>query len=212
MPLQNRVNPFGAIVATPERGAWTGNRGVIHNAQKQIIKHHAVKYWITCVLDYKGKQRAVMSPNRWTELFFLDEATAFAAGHRPCGFCRHVDFKKFKTLWIAANGAQYNMTEQTKMDIIDGYIHQERLNKEGFSQRFKALLQSLPTGTFMSLGNEKAYLWYDERVFEWSFSGYHEIFDVPKNQEVEVLTPFSYVNVFKMGYVPQVHSSVLLIE
>lgn len=208
MPLQNRVNPFGTIIATPERGAWTGNRGVIHNAEKTIVKHHAVKYWITCVLDYKGKWRAVMSPNRWTELFFLDEATAFAAGHRPCGFCRYADFKKFKTLWIAANGAQYNVIEQTKMDIIDGYIHQERLNKDGSHQRFKALLHTLPTGTFISLDNKKAYLWYNERLFEWSFSGYSETFNVPQNQEVEVLTPFSYVNVLKKGYVPQVHDSV----
>jgi hypothetical protein len=209
MPLQNRVNPFGAIVATPERGAWTGNRGVIHNVEKQIIKHHAVKYWITCVLDYKGKWRAVMSPNRWTELFFLDEATAFAAGHRPCGFCRYTDFKKFKSLWIAANGAHYNVTEQTKMDIIDGYIHQERLNKDGSHQRFKALLHALPTGTFIAMENKKACLWYKGKLFEWSFSGYREVLDIPKNQEVEVLTPSSYVNVFKMGYEPEVHDSVL---
>jgi hypothetical protein len=208
MPLQNRVNPFGVIVATPERGAWTGNRGVIHNAEKQIIKHHAVKYWITCVLEYKGKRRVVMSPNRWTELFFLDEATAFAAGHRPCGFCRYADFKKFKSLWVAANGAQYNVTEQTKMDIIDGYIHQERLNKDGSHQRFKAILHSLPAGTFITLESEKAYLWYKGRLFEWSFSGYREVLDVPETQEVEVLTPCSYVNVFKLGYVPEVHESL----
>ncbi len=85
MPLQNRVNPFGQLIATPERGAWTGNRGVIHNAQQQIVRNHAVKYWITCVLEYKDFRRRVMSPNRWTELFFLDEATAFAAGH-PVAF------------------------------------------------------------------------------------------------------------------------------
>ena len=86
MPLQNRVNPFSTLNSTPERGAWTGNRGVIHNERKEIIKNYAVKYWITCLLEYKGARRSVMSPNRWTELFFLDEATAFAAGHRPCGF------------------------------------------------------------------------------------------------------------------------------
>jgi hypothetical protein len=210
MPLQNRVNPFGALIATPERGAWTGNRGVIHNAEKQIIKHHAVKYWITCVLDYKGMRRTVMSKKKWTELFFLDEATAFAAGHRPCGFCRHPDFKKFKKLWIAANGAQYNVTDQTKMDIIDGYIHQERLNKEGTHTRFKAVLNSLPTGVFIALENEKACLWYKGRLFEWSFSGYGEVFNFSENQEVEVLTPYSYVNVFRMGYVPEVHDSVHL--
>ena len=208
MPLQNRVSPFGEIISTPERGTFTGNRGVIHNASKKIIKPYNVKYWITCVLEYKGTHRNVMSPNRWTELFFLDEATAFAAGHRPCGFCRYADFKKFKTLWVAANGFQYNVTEKTKMDIIDDYIHQERLNKDGTHQRFRAYLNTLPTGTFISLDNAKAYLWYQERLFEWSFSGYQEVIDVKAHQEVAVLTPISYVNAFKMGYVPEVHFSV----
>jgi hypothetical protein len=208
MPLQNRVNPFGTIIATPERGAWTGNRGVIHSAEKQIIKHHAVKYWITCVLNYKSVQRVVMSPKKWTELFFLDEATAFAAGHRPCGFCRYADFKKFKSLWVAANGVQYNVNERTKMDIIDEYIHQERLNKDGSRRKYKALLHSLPTGTFIVLEDTEAALWCKGRLFEWSFSGYREIFAIPNNQEVEVLTPYSYVNVFKMGYVPQIHDSI----
>ncbi len=208
MPLQNRVSPFGEIISTPERGTFTGNRGVIHNASKKIIKPYNVKYWITCVLEYKGTHRNVMSPNRWTELFFLDEATAFAAGHRPCGFCRYADFKKFKTLWVAANGFQYNVTEKTKMDIIDDYIHQERLNKDGTHQRFRAYLNTLPTGTFISLDNSKAYLWYQERLFEWSFSGYQEVIDVKAHQEVAVLTPISYVNAFKMGYVPEVHFSV----
>jgi hypothetical protein len=211
MPLQNRVNPFGDIVATPERGAWTGNRGVIHNKEKKIVKHHAVKYWITCVLDYKGAQRTVMSPNRWTELFFLDEATAFAAGHRPCGFCRYADFKRFKTLWVAANSALYDVTEQTKMDIIDNYIHQERLHKDGSRQRYKAILSTLPDGTFINLRGEKAHLWYQKRLFEWSFSGYNAVFDCDTNQEVAVLTPLSYVEVFKLGYVPEVHTSVQLL-
>lgn len=136
MPLQNRVNPFSTLISTPERGAWTGNRGVIHNERKEIIKNHAVKYWITCVLEYKGSRRSVMSPNRWTELFFLDEATAFAAGHRPCGFCRHPDFKRFKDLWLTANGEQYGLTSKTKMDIIDAIIHQERLDKKWFKKNF----------------------------------------------------------------------------
>ena len=134
MPLQNRVNPFSTLISTPERGAWTGNRGVIHNELKEIVKNHAVKYWITCDLKYKGARRNVMTPNRWTELFFLDEATAFAAGHRPCGFCRHPDFKRFKQLWLMTNGAQYGLTAHTKMDIIDTYIHHERLDQNGLKK------------------------------------------------------------------------------
>ena len=208
MPLQNRVNPFSTLISTPERGAWTGNRGVIHNERKEIIKNHAVKYWITCALKYKNAQRSVMSPNRWTELFFLDEATAFAAGHRPCGFCRHPDFKRFKDLWLTANGEQYGLTSKTKMDIIDAIIHQERLDKNGLKKTFKSTLTALPDGTFITLDEmDKAYLWYQQNLYEWSFSGYTKVSPSDKNREVTVLTPLSYVAVFKAGYVPEVHFS-----
>ena len=208
MPLQNRVNPFSTLISTPERGAWTGNRGVIHNECKEIIKNHAVKYWITCVLKYKNARRSVMTPNRWTEVFFLDEATAFAAGHRPCGFCRHADFKRFKDLWIKANGEQYGLTTKTKMDIIDAIIHQERLDKNGVQKTFISTLSALSDGTFITLNEVgKAYLWYQQNLYEWSFSGYTKVFQFDKNQEVTVLTPLSYVAVFKAGYVPEVHFS-----
>ena len=208
MPLQNRVNPFSTLISTPERGAWTGNRGVIHNERKEIIKNHAVKYWITCLLEYKGAHRSVMSPNRWTELFFLDEATAFAAGHRPCGFCRHADFKRFKELWLSTNGEQYGLTTKTKMDMIDAFIHEERLDKNGLKKTFKSTLNALPTGTFITSDDmSKAYLWYQQNLYEWSFNGYTKVLQFDKNQEVNVLTPLSYVAVFKAGYVPEVHFS-----
>jgi hypothetical protein len=205
MSLQNRVNPFSHIISTPERGTWTGNRGVIHNERKEIVRNHAVKYWITCVLDYKGKRRVVMTPNRWTELFFLDEATAFAAGHRPCGFCRHSDFKRFKNLWMEANGARYGLEGNVKMDIIDALIHQERLDELGFQKTYKADLATLPDGVFVAFDElSNAYLWYNQKLYEWSFGGYSSVQVFEKNQEVMVLTPLSYVNVFKAGYVPQV--------
>jgi hypothetical protein len=211
MPLQNRVNPFGNIIAASERGAFTGNRGVIHNAQKQIVKHHAVKYWITCVLDYKGKRRALMTPNRWTELFFLDEATAFAAGHRPCGFCRHTDFKRFKQLWLQANGKQYGLAANVTMDIIDNLIHKERLDKNNVQKTFAATLNTLPDGVFVQLAQDPtAYLWQGQQLYAWSFSGYQKMKTVNSHAMVQVLTPASYVEVFRSGYVPQVHASVCM--
>jgi hypothetical protein len=209
MPLQNRVSPFSILTATPERGAWTGNRGVIHNADKVIVRNHAVKYWITCELKYKNFQRKVMTPNRWTELFFLDETTAFAAGHRPCGFCRHPDFKRFKNLWLLANGEQFSLEKDTKIDIIDALIHQERLNENGSQKTFKANLTTLPDGTFITLNDSsKAYLWYQKKLHEWSFSGYTKVLDFAQNQEINVLTPRSYVETFRAGYLPQIHISL----
>jgi hypothetical protein len=201
MPLQNRVTPFSTIVAAPERGAFTGNRGVIHNEQKQIIKHHAVKYWITCVLHYKNKRRQLMTPNRWTELFFLDEATAFAAGHRPCGFCRYADFKKFKQLWLQANGKKYGLASDVKMEVIDNIIHKERLTENNLQRTFTAVLNTLPGGVFLTLANdEPAYLWYNQQLYQWSFSGYKKIISFNAHQTVKVLTPVSYVEVMRFGY------------
>ncbi len=209
MPLQNRVNPFSILTATPERGAWTGNRGVIHNANKEIVRNHAVKYWITCVLEYKNFQRKVMTPNRWTELFFLDEATAFAAGHRPCGFCRNLDFKRFKNLWLIANDERYNLEKDAKIYTIDALIHQERIDEKGYQKTFKATLVTLPNGTFISLmENTKAFLWYQQNLYEWSFSGYTKVLEFERNQEVNVLTPRSYIETFSAGYLPQIHFSV----
>jgi len=91
MPLPNRVDPFGAIFADPARGLWMGNRGRLHDGGRTILRAWQVRRWIICRLEFRGRRRDVMSPRTWTELFFLDEATAFAAGHRPCGECRHGD-------------------------------------------------------------------------------------------------------------------------
>ena len=209
MPLQNRVSPFSTIIATPERGTWTGNRGVIHNANREIVRNHAVKYWITCELKYKNFQRKVMTPNRWTELFFLDEATAFAAGHRPCGFCRNADFKRFKSLWLLVNGERYGLEKNAKIDQIDAFIHQERLDENGSQKTFKANLSTLPDGTFIMLNDSaEAYLWFQQNLYEWSFRGYIKIDKFAQNQEVTVLTPYSYVEVFRAGYLPEIHISI----
>lgn len=208
MPLQNRVNPYSEIIATAERGAWTGNRGVIHNAQQQIIKNHAVKYWITCTLEYKGKRRTLMTPNRWTELFFLDEATAFAAGHRPCGFCRNAAYKRFKKLWLLANGNTYGLQNNTSIQTIDAFIHQERLTKSKTQKTFTAQLNTLPAGTFIKLAqHSEPFLWLHQQLHQWTFSGYQQPTTVNTNQTVEVLTPASYVQLFKYGYEPQVHAT-----
>ena len=106
MTLQNRVTPFGEIIATPERGAYMGNRGgrIHHNDRQELqTRRWASRQWITCLLEFKGRHRMVMQPNRYTELFFLDEVTAFAAGHRPCAECRRDDFSRFMTAWAIGN-------------------------------------------------------------------------------------------------------------
>ena len=103
MPRQNRVNPFGEIIATPERGTFMGNRGVLHDDEGRIRRKWQGKRWIVCVLEFRGRKRKVMTPSRYTELFFLDEATALAAGHRPCAECRRERFKSFCCAWQPAH-------------------------------------------------------------------------------------------------------------
>ena len=124
MPLQNRVTPFGELVAAPERGSFTGNRGIIHDpiARTLLRKRWTTKAWLTCRLDYKGIRRTVMGTGSWTELFFLDEATALAAGHRPCFLCRRDAAKIFQAKWAAGNGCSLPTAPQ-----IDRALHRERL-------------------------------------------------------------------------------------
>src|SRR5438105_5285519 len=99
MPLRNRVTPFGEIVAIPQRGALMGNRGILHNTQQDVVRDYQVRRWIACRLEFRGRHRAVMQPGHYTELFFLDEATALADGHRPCAECRSADYRVFQSIW-----------------------------------------------------------------------------------------------------------------
>ena len=108
MPIRNRVTPFGDIVADAGRGTLMGNRGVLHDAEQRIVRDSQVRRWIACRLEFRGRWRPIMQPGRWTELFFLDEAAALAAGHRPCAECRHADFVRFKHAWQRVNPSPSN--------------------------------------------------------------------------------------------------------
>src|SRR5262245_42860885 len=119
--LQNRVDPWGNLIKTKARGAWMGNRGLIHNDRQEIVRPFKLKNWITCLLEFKGRQRKVMTPGLYTELFFLDEATAFSAGHRPCAECRRQDYVRFKLAWLKGN-PKYGFDEKTSIREIDNII------------------------------------------------------------------------------------------
>src|SRR6202046_2498085 len=130
MPRQNRVTPFGKIIATPERGTFMGNRGVLHDDQGRIKRAWQVKRWLVCVLEFRGRHRTVMTPGSYTELFFLDEATALAAGHRPCAECRHERYNVFRHAWQLAH-AGTNSSPLPTAEEIDRKLHEERITKEG---------------------------------------------------------------------------------
>jgi hypothetical protein len=198
--LQNRVDPFGNIIMTSARGSWMGNRGVIHNAQKQIVKAFKHKAWIICRLEFKGRKRAVMTPNRWTELFFLDEATAFAAGHRPCFECRREDAKRFKSHWIKGNPS-YNFNTTTPIMRIDEIIHMERIDRQNNKVTYQVSHSEIPDGTFVEIDREP-YLFAYGRVHRWTPFGYGDDIAMPGDSLITILTPRSIVNSFRAGYVP----------
>jgi hypothetical protein len=196
MPLQNRVNPQGSIISTAARGVWLGNRGVIHNPQKQIIKPYNLKAWITCALEFRGRHREVMMPDRWTELFFLDEATAFSAGHRPCFQCRYKDHQRFKAAWLKGN-PQYGFNEKTPVSEIDKILHAERIDKGG-KVTYEEDPANLPDGAFILI-DEQPYVIFKGLMYQWTPFGYEKGIALPTIEKVKVLTPGSIVNMFRAG-------------
>jgi hypothetical protein len=200
MPLQNRVTPQGDIIATPHRGMFTGNRGIIHDpASKTLTRRWASPAWLTCVCEFRGRRRQVMGGRSWTELFFLDEATAFAAGHRPCFFCRRDDANRFRAAWQAGNGAG-----PVSAPEIDAVLHRERL--QGGRKRLHALpmpLEKLPDGAMVQGGSE-SYLIARGHVLRWSPAGYGV---APAPADAMLQTPPSTLRAFGAGYRPVLHPS-----
>ncbi len=199
MPLQNRVDPFGRILATAARGTLTGNRGIIHNESRQIVRSHATKAWITCLLDWKGARRAVMTGRKWTELFFLDEATALAAGHRPCGYCRRADYERFVDAWSRGNPELAPSTGR-RAPVIDAVLHEERRNEQGRKHTYPALAAELPVGTMYADDSGQRWLAIEKSLARpWSFEGYGPPAARPLDR-VAVLTPRSTVRAIAAGY------------
>ena len=201
MHLQNRVLPNGEIVAIPERGTLTGNRGIIHGLDRKLThcrwSHHA---WICCVLDWQGRKRKVMSGRKWTELFFLDEAVAFAAGHRPCGYCRRCDYTAFKTIWQEVYGTVSSVKD------IDRVLHQNRVDPVSrLKSTFHMPIRDLPNGAFFQKDGA-TFLIRNGGALTFSPAGYTDRMDC-NDEVVKVLRPKPLVEVLRAGYKVQVHPS-----
>jgi hypothetical protein len=208
MPKQNRVTPFGEIIAAPARGRLMGNRGCLHDTHQQIIRHHQGKRWIICRLQFKGRRREVMSPGQYTELFFLDEATALAAGHRPCAECSRPRFEKFRRLWAQANPELARRSKPLATEI-DAALHKERINSMQEKVTHEETLGALPEGSFVVLENRQPYLWFRGLLLMWTAEEYGERLAATSDSRVQVLTPRSIVKTFAQGYAAEIHSSAL---
>lgn len=213
MPKQNRVTPEGQLIATEARGTFMGNRGILHNEHQEIVKPFAHKAWIICLLSFKGRRREVMRPGNYTELFFLDEATALAAGHRPCFECRRAAAQAFRAAWLAGN-PQLNFGESVKLKQMDEVLHAERLTeayyiKDRQKRTVTAVLQTLPNGVFV-LWEERPYLVWEDALWPWSPVEYLAPISRPKETSVVVLTPPSTVAALAQGYRPALHHSAFV--
>jgi hypothetical protein len=208
MSRRNRVTPFGEITAVPERGTMMGNRGILHDAEGRIRRTWQVKRWLVCVLEFRGRHRAVMAPNRYTELFFLDEATSLAAGHRPCAECRHGRFLAFRDAWAAGNIRTVG-PGPIRAEMIDDRLHAERVGAARSKRTDRAKLDDLPDGVFVTLDghDEGACLIWGGELLSWSPGGYRERRRRPRAEVVTVLTPGSTVRAIRSGYLPEVHPS-----
>jgi hypothetical protein len=204
MTLQNRVTPLGKLVAHSGRGLVYGNRGCLHDAQGRIRRAYASRRWIACRLEFRGWHRApLLQPGKFTELFFLDEATAFAAGHRPCALCRRDDYNRFTALWSGS---------PTGADAIDAQLHSERLEPETRAQRLhEEPFPRLPDGTFV-LWDGSPRLVLGDKLLGWTAAGYAGAEPRPPGGPAQVITPPSLVDVLRTGWqgvVPLLHPSAL---
>jgi hypothetical protein len=199
VPLQNRVTPLSELIADSGRGLVYGNRGCLHDEHGRIRRRYNGKRWIACRLQFRGWQRhPLLQPGRFTELFFLDEVTAFAAGHRPCALCRREDYERFGAIWRELHPGQ------TGADAIDAQLHRERVAPDTRAQLSRKMpLDGLPDGAFV-LREGAPWLVLGSALLGWSAAGYSGRRRRPRGQYALLLTPPSLVEVLRSGWEPLV--------
>ncbi|MBA2356792.1 MAG: hypothetical protein H0V84_00010 [Actinobacteria bacterium] len=207
MPLRNRVTPLGALVADPARGLVYGNRGCLHDEAGRIRRRYAGRRWIACRLRFRGWHREpLLQPGRFTELFFLDEATAFAAGHRPCALCRRADYNRLLALWRELYPGRAGA------DAVDTRLHGERVAPGTRAQlHHDGRLEDLPDGAFV-LRDGEPWLVLGRRLLRWTPGGYESSVQRPGRGYAVLITPPSLVAVLRAGWepsVPLLHPSAL---
>jgi hypothetical protein len=217
MPRRNRVTPWGALVATAARGDVMGNRGVLHDVHGNIVRNHQGQRWIICRLHFKSRRREIMQPGRYTELFFLDEATALAAGHRPCAECMRTRYDAYRHAWMRAHprsGRENLPSAQT----IDAALHAARLAAHGDRHTWIIRAAEVPDGAMVCRASnepvyaEPVYLRWHGQWLRWSFTGYlpHGSAEISPFEPLCLLTPQPTIDALRSGYTPCVHASALL--
>jgi hypothetical protein len=200
-PARNRVTPLGDIVAIPLRGAWTGNRGILH-AGSEIVRFHASDLWITCALEFRRRWHEQWRPHHFTWLYFHDEAVSFAAGHRPCAECRRASYDAYRQAWADAHAVDVPSAR-----AMNRRLHGERIVRGTHRRRFHELpWAQLPDGAFV-LVDESPALVLDDRLAQWTHEGYGRRLTRPPRGVAAVITPPSTVGVLRAGYEVQIDDS-----
>lgn len=197
-PAENRVTPTGEVIATPGRGAWMGNRGRLHDGSgsRTVVRHHQSRAWITCVLQFRGRRVAQWDPHHYTPLFFLDEAVAFAAGHRPCAECRRSDYTTFRDAVVASRGVA-----RLSAPDLDRQLHEERWDPARRSRRLhETPWADLPVGAFVRLEAGPALVRADHLTLWRTDNTYGARVDRPRSGSATVITPPSTLAVLRGGY------------
>ena len=196
MPYQNRVNPLGELVAISARGSLMGNRGRLHGVDKQIGRRRwTTQSWVTCALSFNGRKRELLAPNNYTELFFLDEATALAAGHRPCAECRRENYKRFIAAWRTGNGRSPD--QKVTVGDIDVVLHADRTVP--ILRRPLMEVATLPEATMVTVDGSRVWAKWNGEFREWSFGGYGPPGPAPADHMI-VVTPVTTVLALRAGY------------
>ena len=205
MPLQNRVTPLSTIEAVSHRGLFMGNRGCLHDDRRRLVTTGwRSRAWLICALKFRGRHRTVMASHHYTELFFLDEAVALSAGHRPCAECRRPAFQAFINAWARTTG------RLARAANLDAALHADRVARLRGTAHWQTTLGEVPPGAFFVFAgsDDTPWLRMESGAAAWSHAGYTEWRDWPLRAEVELLTPPATIQALKAGYRPILHPSV----
>lgn len=203
-PLRNRVTPEGDVIAVADRGTMYGNRGVLHDDDGRIVRRGQVRRWLVCEVSFRGRRRPLLRPGRFTDLFFLDEAVALAAGHRPCAECRYRSYQEFRGLWTEKRG----LAKLPYAGEIDDVLHVERALDGGRRRTRPEPVGDLPDGTFLALP-DGPHVVVGGGSRPWSPSGYGPRRALPDAGTVPVLTPPSSLAVLRAGYRARLHPTAM---
>ncbi len=211
MPLRNRVDPFGDLHSVPERGMFTGNRGCLVDDRGRVVRHHRGRLWITCVTRYRDWRVDLTRPGRWTPIFFLDDAVALAAGHRPCGLCRRAEYESYRDAVGRAESSPRHLEagELNRRLAVERLMPGRGLDRAADRILWTSVIEDLPVGTVIVDPERRPRLVLGDRLLGFSFAGWTSPVARPTDEVVEVLTPRISVAALDNGFAPVLHPTAM---